>query len=197
MRKIKTLFERNPEDRRYVVDQVTPGCEWVMAGEGVATRKLDGTCFMLDDAGTWWARREVKKDAVEPPAWTEIQADEVTGKRVGWEPAINSSFVHFFDQAAARLRDPHPGTYELVGPRINRNPDHFDEHTLVPHATAEVLDAPRSFQPLAEWLRTRPYEGIVFHHEDGRMVKIKRRDFAAVIPAAVPSGAPAEPVAAL
>jgi hypothetical protein len=183
--KIPTLFVRNAEDRRFVTDQVSPGCEWVLAGEGVATRKYDGTCFMRDDAGTWWARREVRKDAVEPPGWTEIEEDPTTGKRVGWEPASNSSFVHFFDQAVARLVDPTPGTYELIGPRINRNPERADSHILVKHDDAEILDAPRTYEALAQWLRTRPYEGIVWHHDDGsgRMVKIKRRDFPAVIPA--------------
>ena len=30
---------------------------------------------------------------------------------------------------------------------------------------------------LAEWLTARRYEGIVWHHPDGRMAKLKRRDF--------------------
>jgi hypothetical protein len=44
MRKIPTLFVRDPDDRRHVTEQITPGCEWVTAGEGTATRKYDGTC---------------------------------------------------------------------------------------------------------------------------------------------------------
>jgi hypothetical protein len=36
MKKIPTLFQRD-ETRRYVTDVVTPGCEWVLAGEGRAT----------------------------------------------------------------------------------------------------------------------------------------------------------------
>lgn len=45
MRKIPTLFVREflPNHKILITDQVTPGCEWVLAGEGVATRKLDGT----------------------------------------------------------------------------------------------------------------------------------------------------------
>ena len=43
MKKIPTMFERDWNgDRSRVVNQVHPGCEWVLAGEGVATRKLDG-----------------------------------------------------------------------------------------------------------------------------------------------------------
>ena len=50
MRKIPTLYVRDWDgDRRYVLPQVTPGCEWVVVnGEGVATRKFDGTCVMYD-----------------------------------------------------------------------------------------------------------------------------------------------------
>jgi hypothetical protein len=43
MRKIITLFQRNYESDRLVRDEVVPGAEWVLAGEGVATRKFDGT----------------------------------------------------------------------------------------------------------------------------------------------------------
>jgi len=32
MRKIPTLFVRDPEDRAHVTDEVTPGCKWVLAG---------------------------------------------------------------------------------------------------------------------------------------------------------------------
>jgi hypothetical protein len=68
MRKIPTLFERDWDgDRRYVLPQVTPGCEWVIAGEGTPTRKYDGTCVMFDGE-RWWARREVKADKM-PPKW--------------------------------------------------------------------------------------------------------------------------------
>lgn len=32
MRKIPTLFLRDPDDRRYVLPEVTPDCAWVLAG---------------------------------------------------------------------------------------------------------------------------------------------------------------------
>lgn len=41
MKKIPTVFVRDPDDRKHVLPQVTPGCEWVLAGEGRATRKFD------------------------------------------------------------------------------------------------------------------------------------------------------------
>src|SRR5262249_36510823 len=40
MEKIPTVFERDEHFK--VVDRVRPECEWVFAGEGVPTEKLDG-----------------------------------------------------------------------------------------------------------------------------------------------------------
>ena len=57
MKKIPTLYVRDRETGKVDTSQVTPGCEWVVAGEGAPTRKFDGTCTMLDGDGQWWARR--------------------------------------------------------------------------------------------------------------------------------------------
>ena len=43
MQKIPTVFQRDPSNPKHVLPEVTPGCEWVLAGEGVPTRKYDGT----------------------------------------------------------------------------------------------------------------------------------------------------------
>lgn len=183
MKKIPTVFARDfAGDPRYVTQEVTPGCEWVLAGEGVPTRKWDGTCVMLDPDGGWWARREVKPGKTAPAGFVIEEADELTGKQVGWEPATQSGFAKHLSDATL-FRHTRPGTYELVGPKINGNPDHFKNHEVVPHGWApdEVLTdletTPRDFDGLAAWLAIRGYEGIVWHHPDGRMAKLKRRDF--------------------
>jgi hypothetical protein len=110
----------------------------------------------------------------------------VTGKTVGWEPAGQSSFAKLHAEATSVTLGAtagvwrNPGTYELVGPRINGNPEGYETHLLIFHDGADVLpDAPRDFDALAAWLHAHPYEGIVWHHLDGRMAKIKRRDFPA------------------
>ena len=88
MRKIPTVFERDWDgDRSRVVPRVHAGCEWVLAGEGVASQ-------------------------------------------------------------------------------------------MVMHAACTIIDdAPRTFDALREWLAGHDIEGVVFHHPDGRMAKIKLRDF--------------------
>jgi hypothetical protein len=179
MRKIPTLYQRDPTDMKYLLRDVHPACTWVINGEGIATRKYDGTCVMLDDAGNWWARREVKPGKSTPSDFVAEQTDEVTGKTVGWEPIGASPFRAMFEMAlGSSVSKFSPGTYELCGPRINKNPEGFDQHILVLHADAETFsDVPRDYDGLADWLGAHRYEGVVWHHDDGRMAKIKRKDF--------------------
>lgn len=189
MEKIPTLFKRDPEDMRHVLPEVTPGCEWVLAGQGVATRKYDGTCFMVSDNDDWLARREVKPDRAAPLNFEPISTDENTGKTIGWEPALQSPFAKYLMEALAHgdLGACPPGTYELCGPKINGNPEGLDDHRLIRHAAAQRVDHidPScahclSFDGLAAvivLLGARGWEGIVWHHADGRMAKLKRRDF--------------------
>lgn len=182
MRKILTLFRRDPDDMRRVLPEVTPGCEWVLAGEGVPTRKLDGTCVMYAERGFWWARREVKPGKQAPVDFVPVAFDETTGKRVGWVPMESSAFAKWHAEAAkhpeGRDADWLPGTYELIGPKINGNPEGAEGHELHRHGVISLDDAPRTLEGLREYLLAHEFEGIVWHHEDGRMAKLKRRDFA-------------------
>lgn len=195
MKKIPTVFRRDPDDMRHVLPDVHPDCQWVLDGEGTPTRKYDGTCVMFDGA-RWWARREVKPGKTAPGGFEAVEHDEVTGKTVGWEPVEQSAFAKLHAEALAAVpgvpvldRDttkPEPGgTYELVGPKVNRNPEAVSRHTLVAHGymsweDQEIADeVPREYGALRTWLLDHPaWEGIVWHHPDGRMAKLKRRDFA-------------------
>ena len=177
MRKIPTLFVRDEAtNRRYVRNEVHPECQWVLDGAGRATRKYDGTCTRLTNDGLWWARREVKAGKQAPPDFVPEQLDEITGKLVGWEPMENSSFAKFHAEAVKDTEE--PGTYELCGPKIQGNPEGYAEHRLVAHKLAQPHpDAPRDFDGLRDWLRSFRGEGIVWHHPDGRMAKLKAKDF--------------------
>lgn len=178
MNKIPTLFVRDAADRAHVTREVNPGCGWVLDGEGVATQKYDGTCTMFDGA-RWWARREVKPGKSKPAGFIPLSTDEVTGKTVGWEPVEQSSFAKFHAQALSLGTEYEPDTYELCGPKVNGNPEQCSSHMLIRHGRAIFADAPRDYDGLRDFLLQRPsVEGLVFHHSDGRMVKIKRRDFA-------------------
>jgi hypothetical protein len=184
MKKIPTLFVRDPANRKHVLPEVTPGCEWVLAGEGVATRKYDGTCTLLDEEGRWWARREVKPGKGIPDDFVPVEHDLVTGKTVGWEPIESSGFAKFHADALPEGTPSgevfRPGTYELCGPKVNGNPEGFPYHLLIEHSTAQVIPLayPLDFEGLRHRLTSDwPHEGIVWHHPDGRMAKLKKRDF--------------------
>lgn len=176
MKKIPTLYKRNPENMKEILPEVHPDCTWVISGEGVATRKYDGTCCLIDK-GVFYKRREIKKGKVTPDDFILAQYDEVTGKTVGWVP------VDFDSKADKRHveafhEDLTDGTYELVGPKVQNNLEKYEQHTLVKHSEAQVYDdVPRSFDELGVWLKDKDIEGLVFHHPDGRMAKIKKRDY--------------------
>ncbi|MFM9500934.1 hypothetical protein ACKI1Q_46130, partial [Streptomyces galilaeus] len=72
------------------------------------------------------------------------------------------------------------GTYELVGPKIGTrggaNPENLSVHDLKYHG-ADLIDVEPTFDAIFEYLSTHDVEGIVWHHPDGRMAKIKGTDF--------------------
>ena len=185
MKKIVSLFQRNYEGNRKVRDEVSPGAEWVAQGEGAATRKWDGIAVLIS-GGAVFRRYDAKVGRTAPSNFVpaQPQPDPVSGHWPGWLPADgpDSRYIQeAVDKAADRYPEGIPdGTYEVCGPKIGTrhgaNPEKLSEHLLVPHGK-DVLDAPRTFTDLMEYLQDKPIEGIVWHHMDGRMVKIKKADF--------------------
>ena len=177
MNKIPTIFKRNPENMNELLNEQHPDCQWVFDGEGIATKKYDGTCVLIEWDKSYWKRREVKQNKKAPKCFISISTDKITGKTVGWVPVDpidndNKWHIEAFDPLLL------PGTYELCGPKIQGNPEGFKKHILIYHETAQQFnDVPRNFEGLKQWLNNRDIEGIVFHHPDGRMAKIKKRDF--------------------
>lgn len=182
MKKIPTIFERDWEgDRSRVLNEPTPGCEWVFAGEGEALRKYDGTAVLIEN-GEMWKRHEVRAGKTAPPGFRQVDDDMQTGKTVGWVPVGDGPEDKWYREAMPPAGYGRPplgdGTYELVGPKVQGNREHYSEHTLVNHASCEgVGNLNRTFEGIQEFLAESKWEGIVFHHPDGRMAKIKARDF--------------------
>ena len=190
MRKIPTLFVRNPESHK-IEPTLSDGCEWVLAGQGRATRKVDGTAVLIRN-GKAWKRREVKPRRTPPPDFERVETDETTAKEVGWVPVrigdpSDQYFVEGIRGTGIGVPPPQGETFELVGPMVQNNTENLDRHTLIPHDSEKLhiaappriagLDAERAFEVLDAYLRDWPHEGIVWHHPDGRRAKIKRRDF--------------------
>lgn len=189
MQKIISLFQRNYDGDQLVRDEVVPGAEWVLAGEGVATRKFDGTCCMVR-GGKLYKRYDAKAEKTPPEGFEAAQEpDPVTRHWPGWLPVGAGPEDRWFREAFAAwpcpdglpgcevLHFPPDGTYELCGPKIQGNPEGFKTHTLVRHGCEKLGDCPRDFAGIRDYLLGGKIEGIVWHHPDGRMVKIKKRDF--------------------
>jgi hypothetical protein len=178
MKKTVSLFQRNYDTDRRVRDEIVPGAEWVSAGEGVATQKFDGTSCLVR-GGRFYKRHDAKKGKTPPAGFEAAQdPDPATGHWPGWLPVGDGPEDRWhweaWNAAATPLTD---GTYELCGPKIQGNPEGLASHQLLRHGAVEFPDAPRTFAALKEWLESHDVEGIVWHHPDGRMVKIKARDF--------------------
>ncbi len=184
MRKIISLFQRNYDGDRLVRDEIVPGAEWVVAGEGIATRKMDGTCCMIR-GGKLFKRYDVKKGRAVPPGFEPAQEpDETTGHWPGWLPVGDGPEDEWHREAMQFWIDSkHPiqdGTYELVGPKIQGNPEAWHRHGLIYHNGVGLIlsvQPPRTFEGIKDYLSDGLIEGIVWHHPDGRMVKIKAKDF--------------------
>lgn len=184
MHKIISLFARNYDGNRLVWNEIVPGAEWVLAGEGVATKKFDGTCCMVRD-GRLFKRYDAKGGKLPPLTFEPAQEpDPETGHWPGWVPVSDGPEDRwhreaFERQSAAGVFE--DGTYELIGPKIQGNREGFSRHVLIPHGHVIIeLDVPRTFDGLRDWFEHGggiEHEGVVWHHQDGRMVKIKGKDF--------------------
>ena len=174
MKKIPTIFER---DGKHLTFRWNPEARWVRDGEGVATAKYNGSaCLVL--GGELYRRRVVKAGQTPPPHWIHWNFDNPSPSGHGWLP-ITSCAEDAFHREAFPLYQVFPdGTYELVGPKLQGNPYKLSDHHLWMHGMEILQDVPRTYHELQRWfMMYNQHEGIVWHHPDGRMAKIKARDF--------------------
>ena len=181
MKKISTLFKKDPNNHSRVVDEINPENEWVINGEGIPTRKFDGTATAILD-GELYKRYDVKKGKEVPLNAIPCQEpDEITGHWPHWvkcdrnNPADKWHFLAF-----DALKNKEDSTYELCGEKIQNNPEKIEGFILIKHGCEVLSITDFSFEGLKNYLSKseRNIEGIVFHHKtDGRMCKIRKKDF--------------------
>ena len=187
MKKTSTLYKKDPNDLSRVINELNPENKWVIDGEGIPTRKFDGTATAIIN-GELYKRYDVKKGREVPAGAIPCdEPDPITGHWPHWvkcERTDNANKYHFeafdllvFDEPYGSNLD---GTYELCGTKIQGNPEHFGFSKLVKHGCEVLPITDFSFEGLKTYLSNPELdiEGIVFHHKtDGRMCKIRKCDF--------------------
>lgn len=182
MKKIPTLFVRQFENHEVAkcLNEVTPGCEWVLNGEGYATEKLDGTCCLIQDEKIY-KRFDYKKGRKLPEGAIPCQEkpDPITGHFPHWVLCDkNNPSDKWHIEAFNRYGNSYEnGTYELIGPHFQRNPYNLTEDILLKHGEIIIDGFPRTYEGIKAYLRLHYIEGIVFYRGNGEMCKIKRSDF--------------------
>ena len=201
MQKIPVVYKMD-----YATETLTPevkaGCEWVVNGEGTATIKIDGSACRFRH-GRLWKRfdRKLNKRAQRqfdngklpaeidlsffrnPPEGfepCEASYDPVTFHWPGWVPVseTNPDDKYHIEALRNHAQPLFEGrTYELIGPTLASNPYNLTTHTLVEHGTEVVVVEDRSLDGLRAYLDKNYIEGLVFHHPDGRMAKIRKKDY--------------------
>jgi hypothetical protein len=198
MKKIPTVFVRDEQQRNLVTRVVTPGCEWVLRGEGVATWKWNGTACLVRE-GQLYARFDAHRDPPPVGFLPAAERDEAGGHWLGWVPVLEHSKYKYHRAAFESYRTAfekygtfpgglQDGTYELCGPKVPPargdivNPHGFADHRLLPHGDlriAELNEGPRSYEQLRDFFaaQTTYLEGVVFWRDEGPGAKIKASDF--------------------
>jgi len=182
MKKIETIFDRGDDFK--VIPKVRAGCEWVFRGEGIPTEKLDGTNVRLTVAAYKVVHIEKRRNPTKEEKAQGIEPGYVDASR------NDPSDKHIFRAADnTDVSEWTNGLYECeaVGPKIQGNPLELPTPRCYAFKFDPVIlaDMPRNFDAIKEYIRVLESryspghlaEGIVFHHPDGRMAKIKRKDF--------------------
>ncbi len=179
MKKISTLFKKDPNDLGKVINEINPENQWVFDGDAIATRKFDGTATAIIN-GELYKRYDVKKGRQVPDGAIPCQeADAITGHHPHWikcdlnNPADKWHFIAF-----DALENKEDGTYELCGEKIQGNPEKIQGHELIRHGCEVLLVSDYSFEGLKKYLMDSDIEGIVFHHaKSDKMCKLRKSDF--------------------
>jgi hypothetical protein len=184
MKKINTLYKKDPNDLGRVINEINPENQWVFDGEGIATRKFDGTACAIINKELYKRydckinKKTGKRKPIPTGAISCQEPDEITGHHPHWIKCDRnnpSDKYHFEAFNKCSLED---GTYELCGEKVQSNPEKIKGHQLIMHGSAVLPIRDHSFEAIKRYLTISDIEGIVFHHIiDNRMCKIRKCDF--------------------
>lgn len=182
MKKISTLFLKDPNDLSRVTRYIDPNNSWVIDGEGIPTRKFDGTSTAIID-GELYKRYDLKpnkKNHLYSGIWRVEDfknvpdgaipcqdPDIITGHWPHWVKCNRKNKedkYHFeaFDKLKAYYsqevftdkddRNHIDGTYELCGEKIKNNPEGVVGHILIKHGSVILDIEDFSYEGLKQYL---------------------------------------------
>jgi len=175
MKKITTLFKKDPNNLSRVLTEYDPEHMWVLES-GIPTRKYDGTaCAVID--GKLYKRYDAKHGKKPPEGAIPCQEpDPITEHHPHWVPVTEHDKYHLEAWLPGGFSD---GTYELCGPKVQGNPEKLVGHILIPHGHDILPLFNLTYSGIKFFLEENDMEGIVFHDKAGRgfMCKIRKSDF--------------------
>lgn len=206
MKKIPTFFTKDKHGRYCIAEINHTKLGWIDdLSKLIPLRKYDGTPVYGNAKGEWFYRRAYKMGTT-PPGFIECDLDYHSKKSWGWLPVDDDyPFKKYFDEAlvlkpfdldiapGSREEVYEEGSYELIGPKINGNPEEMSEHRLMPHRRAPQIsniaeiDTEVEDEVLYEIYKKvigfMPIEGVVFwingneHMESRPVAKLRKKDF--------------------
>lgn len=179
MEKIPTLFLRNSENMKLVTQQFNPDATWIFTADIVPTVKKDGTNIqvVVADGGTLlevFKRRNPTRE------------EKTQGQEPGYVLAhlYDPADKHIFAAVDATDFSSWPeGVWscEALGPKIQGGVESsvpcIYPFSWDPYRITETIQI--DYDGIKAYLEKHEIEGIVWHEQggQGRMCKIKRRDF--------------------
>jgi len=197
MRKIPTLFKKNPSNLGLVIpefDEGLPSLNKLVAHpkwDGQACMVVEGMLYTRYDNKPRYKRGKLKAAKPLPAGSIECQEpDPITGHHPFWVPVMEDNSQYkwvwqaFLNSGGQSLGE---GTYEAVGPHHQSNPHGYDKDVLVPHAltigdigySLDVSDksAEEVYKYFHSLFTSFPYEGLVFYYHGLPVAKLRRSDF--------------------
>ena len=186
MKKIKTIFDRDWQGNRQVIDKYVDGFDPEVLKDAVATEKLDGTNVRVTVRNHIVVRVEKRRNpdkiqkakGIEEPWYVDASEYEQGDKWI-YDGLKNTNFSDIPDGEWSG---------ELLGKNIQGNVLNLEDNRIVFFSLNQAPifeDAPITFEELKEWLPKQKsrygkdcgIEGIVWHCKNGDMFKIKVKDF--------------------
>ena len=184
--KLESPFVRKEINGNYIVTpEIAPGFEWVFSDENViATEKLHGTNVSI-----------IMEDGIIKSIFNRTERIPFFNKG---KKHITQGLLNSYERGYMDMLEDGQHFGELIGEKVNGNPHKINGNLWIPFNTycknslryKSWGKYPKTFESISEWFKTLMplyalkrgdkdgfVEGVVFHHPDGRMAKLRKDMF--------------------